>query len=129
MAIPVDLFVPKDDPVARCGVLRGANCLVAPKRGRGRVDRYSVGLLSQSPHLRRKRPVVQGTWADHPPASHTPSVPGTAVYTGVHYPGDVVIGAVTGAVIGRAMSRLAVRTNIRRHRPGVAADADRQEAT
>jgi undecaprenyl-diphosphatase len=31
------------------------------------------------------------------------------VYTGVHYPGDVVIGAVTGAVIGRATSRLAVR--------------------
>lgn len=31
------------------------------------------------------------------------------VYTGVHYPGDVVVGAVTGAVIGRATSRVAAR--------------------
>ena len=31
------------------------------------------------------------------------------VYTGVHYPGDVVIGAVTGAVIGRLTSRVAAR--------------------
>ena len=31
------------------------------------------------------------------------------VYTGVHYPGDVVIGGVAGAVIGRATSRVAAR--------------------
>jgi membrane-associated phospholipid phosphatase len=31
------------------------------------------------------------------------------VYTGVHYPGDVVIGAATGAVIGRVTSRVAAR--------------------
>lgn len=31
------------------------------------------------------------------------------VYTGVHYPGDVVIGAATGAAIGRATCRLATR--------------------
>jgi hypothetical protein len=107
MAIPVDLFVPKDDPVARRGVLRGANCLVAPRRGRGRVDRYLVGCSASLAHLIRKRSVVQGTWADHPPASHALSC-WTAVYTGVHSAGDVVIG-VTGVVIGRATSRLAVR--------------------
>jgi membrane-associated phospholipid phosphatase len=31
------------------------------------------------------------------------------VYTGVHYPGDVVVGAVTGAAIGRATASLAGR--------------------
>ena len=31
------------------------------------------------------------------------------VYGGVHYPGDVVIGAATGAVIGRATSHLVAR--------------------
>jgi membrane-associated phospholipid phosphatase len=31
------------------------------------------------------------------------------VYTGVHYPGDVVVGAATGAVIGRLTSRMAAR--------------------
>ncbi len=31
------------------------------------------------------------------------------VYTGVHYPGDVVVGAVTGAFIGRATSSVAGR--------------------
>lgn len=51
--------------------------------------------------------MVQGTWADHPPASHALSC-WTAVYTGVHSAGDVVIG-VTGVVIGRATTRLAVR--------------------
>jgi undecaprenyl-diphosphatase len=35
------------------------------------------------------------------------------VYTGVHYPGDVVIGAVTGAVIGRVTSRVAARVTRR----------------
>jgi undecaprenyl-diphosphatase len=28
------------------------------------------------------------------------------VYTGVHYPGDVLVGAVTGALLGRLVSRL-----------------------
>ena len=31
------------------------------------------------------------------------------VYTGVHFPGDVVVGAVTGAVIGRVTSRIGGR--------------------
>lgn len=31
------------------------------------------------------------------------------VYTGVHYPGDVAIGALIGVVIGRATSRVAAR--------------------
>jgi undecaprenyl-diphosphatase len=31
------------------------------------------------------------------------------VYTGVHYPGDVDVGAATGAVIGRPTSRVAAR--------------------
>jgi membrane-associated phospholipid phosphatase len=31
------------------------------------------------------------------------------VYTGVHYPGDVVVGATVGAVIGRATSTVALR--------------------
>ncbi|MEZ0449169.1 phosphatase PAP2 family protein [Cellulomonas sp. ICMP 17802] len=31
------------------------------------------------------------------------------VYTGVHYPGDVIVGAVTGAVVGRTTSRLVMR--------------------
>jgi membrane-associated phospholipid phosphatase len=35
------------------------------------------------------------------------------VYTGVHYPGDVVIGAATGAAIGRATSRVAARISRR----------------
>ncbi|WP_081680534.1 phosphatase PAP2 family protein [Cellulomonas sp. URHD0024] len=31
------------------------------------------------------------------------------VYTGVHYPGDVAVGAVTGAVVGRSAAGLVVR--------------------
>ncbi len=31
------------------------------------------------------------------------------VYTGVHYPGDVVVGAATGALLGRLVGRAAVR--------------------
>ena len=31
------------------------------------------------------------------------------VYTGVHYPGDVLVGAVTGAVVGRLAARLVLR--------------------
>jgi membrane-associated phospholipid phosphatase len=31
------------------------------------------------------------------------------VYTGVHYPGDVLVGVATGAVLGAVTSRLAVR--------------------
>jgi undecaprenyl-diphosphatase len=31
------------------------------------------------------------------------------VYTGVHYPGDVVVGVVTGAVVGRAAARLVLK--------------------
>lgn len=31
------------------------------------------------------------------------------VYTGVHYPGDVVVGAATGALLGRAVTRVAAR--------------------
>jgi membrane-associated phospholipid phosphatase len=31
------------------------------------------------------------------------------VYTGVHYPGDVVVGVTVGALIGAATSRIAVR--------------------
>jgi len=31
------------------------------------------------------------------------------VYTGVHYPGDVVVGAAVGAAIGRATSKVALR--------------------
>ena len=31
------------------------------------------------------------------------------VYTGVHYPGDVLVGAATGAVLGRLVGRAAVR--------------------
>jgi undecaprenyl-diphosphatase len=30
-------------------------------------------------------------------------------YTGVHYPGDVLVGAATGAVLGRLVSRVAAR--------------------
>jgi len=36
------------------------------------------------------------------------------VYTGVHYPGDVVVGAAVGALLGRATSTVARR--IRAHR-------------
>jgi undecaprenyl-diphosphatase len=31
------------------------------------------------------------------------------VYTGVHYPGDVVVGATVGALVGRATSKVARR--------------------
>ena len=31
------------------------------------------------------------------------------VYTGVHYPGDVLVGAATGALLGRLASRLGRR--------------------
>ena len=31
------------------------------------------------------------------------------VYTGVHYPGDVLVGAATGALLGRLVSRLGER--------------------
>ena len=31
------------------------------------------------------------------------------VYTGVHYPGDVLVGALTGALLGRLASRVVVR--------------------
>ena len=31
------------------------------------------------------------------------------VYTGVHYPGDVVVGATVGALVGRATSAVARR--------------------
>jgi membrane-associated phospholipid phosphatase len=31
------------------------------------------------------------------------------VYTGVHYPGDVIVGATVGTLIGRLTSRLALR--------------------
>ena len=31
------------------------------------------------------------------------------VYTGVHYPGDVLVGAATGALLGRAVGRRAAR--------------------
>lgn len=35
------------------------------------------------------------------------------VYTGVHYPGDVVVGAAVGAVLGRLTSMVAVRLHTR----------------
>jgi len=35
------------------------------------------------------------------------------VYVGVHYPGDVLVGAATGAVLGRVVSRLAGRVSAR----------------
>ena len=35
------------------------------------------------------------------------------VYTGVHYPGDVVVGAAVGAALGRLTSRVAVRLHPR----------------
>ena len=35
------------------------------------------------------------------------------VYTGVHYPGDVVVGAAVGAVLGRVTSKVAVRLHTR----------------
>ena len=35
------------------------------------------------------------------------------VYTGVHYPGDVVVGAAVGAALGRLTSRVAVRLHTR----------------
>jgi undecaprenyl-diphosphatase len=37
------------------------------------------------------------------------------VYTGVHYPGDVIVGATTGALLGGGTSAVAAR--IRRRRP------------
>ena len=36
------------------------------------------------------------------------------VYTGVHYPGDVLVGAATGALLGRLVSRRAVHRQARR---------------
>ena len=35
------------------------------------------------------------------------------VYTGVHYPGDVLVGAATGALLGRAVGRFATRPSRR----------------
>ncbi|HQR27581.1 MAG TPA: phosphatase PAP2 family protein, partial [Nocardioides sp.] len=35
------------------------------------------------------------------------------VYTGVHYPGDVLVGAATGALLGRLVSRLGDRLTTR----------------
>ena len=35
------------------------------------------------------------------------------VYTGVHYPGDVLVGATTGALLGRLVGRAAVRRALR----------------
>jgi len=35
------------------------------------------------------------------------------VYVGVHYPGDVLVGAATGALLGRVVSRLAGRVSAR----------------
>jgi membrane-associated phospholipid phosphatase len=36
------------------------------------------------------------------------------VYTGVHYPGDVVVGAAVGALLGRATSMVARRIHTHR---------------
>lgn len=36
------------------------------------------------------------------------------VYTGVHYPGDVLVGAATGALIGELTSRVGIRIAARR---------------
>jgi membrane-associated phospholipid phosphatase len=35
------------------------------------------------------------------------------IYTGVHYPGDIVVGAVVGALLGRATSTVARRLHAR----------------
>ena len=35
------------------------------------------------------------------------------VYTGVHYPGDVLVGAATGAVLGRLVGRAVARRAVR----------------
>lgn len=44
------------------------------------------------------------------------------VYTGVHYPGDVIVGVATGALLGAVTSRVAVRIDRRlarwRHQTG-----------
>jgi undecaprenyl-diphosphatase len=36
------------------------------------------------------------------------------VYTGVHYPGDVVVGAAVGALLGRATSTVARKIHVHR---------------
>jgi undecaprenyl-diphosphatase len=38
------------------------------------------------------------------------------VYTGVHYPGDVLVGATTGALLGALTARVAVRIDRKRDR-------------
>jgi membrane-associated phospholipid phosphatase len=40
------------------------------------------------------------------------------VHTGVHYPGDVLVGALVGATIGEVVARLAARPSIGRRLPG-----------
>jgi membrane-associated phospholipid phosphatase len=42
------------------------------------------------------------------------------VYTGVHYPGDVLVGAAVGALVGRSTSALARR--VRWPRPSMSLD-------
>ena len=44
-----------------------------------------------------------------PLAAAAGTVAFSRVYTGVHYPGDVLVGVVTGALLGRLTSRLRQR--------------------
>jgi len=46
-------------------------------------------------------------WTRWPLRSAAATVAFSRVYTGVHYPGDVVIGATVGALLGAATARVA----------------------
>ena len=45
----------------------------------------------------------------HPLGAAAATVAYSRVHTGVHYPGDVLVGAATGALLGRLVTRLAER--------------------
>jgi membrane-associated phospholipid phosphatase len=61
-------------------------------------------------------------WTRRPLRSAATTVAFSRVYTGVHYPGDVVIGATVGALIGAATART-VGLVVRGHDKRVAARA------
>ena len=69
-------------------------------------------------------------WTRWPLRSAAATVAFSRVYTGVHYPGDVVIGAAVGALLGAATARVTDLV-VRKHaeRSARAADAARHGLT
>ena len=86
-----------------------------PRRPRGPVgadadlDVVPVRPLGIGRRLRRRRRSTSSRPCALPLGAAAGTVAFSRVYTGVHYPGDVLVGAATGALLGRAVTRLAQR--------------------